>query len=81
VGLTRRHWRIDNCSHGVRDVTLDEDRSPVRCGSTPERLAAFRHTAMGLLRVSGETNIAAACRRLAAGPRTALALIGSSVNN
>jgi hypothetical protein len=39
-------------------------------------MAAFRTTALGLLRVAGETNIAAACRRCAAQPWRALALIG-----
>jgi predicted transposase YbfD/YdcC len=81
LDLTRHHWRIENHSHWVRDVTFDEDRSQVRCGSTPEVMAAFRNTAIGLLRVSGETNIAAACRRLAACPRAALALIGISTDN
>ncbi len=81
LDLTRRHWRIENHSHWVRDVTFDEDRSQVRCGSTPEVMAAFRNTAIGLLRVSGETNIAAACRRLAACPRAALALIGIRTDN
>ena len=76
LGITRHHWRIENRSHWVRDVTFDEDRSQVRCGSTPQIMAAFRNTAIGLLRVSGDTNIAAACRRLAAQPRSALTLIG-----
>ena len=79
--LTRHHWRIENRSHWVRDVTFDEDRSQVRCGSTPEVMAAFRNTAIGLLRVAGESNIAAACRRLAANPRSALALIGLPTDN
>jgi predicted transposase YbfD/YdcC len=74
--ITRHHWRIENRSHWVRDVTFDEDRSQVRCGSTPEIMAAFRNTAIGLLRVAGDSNIAAACRRIAAQPRSALALIG-----
>lgn len=81
LDLTRQHWRIENCSHWVRDVTFDEDRSQVRRGSTPEVMAAFRNTAIGLLRVSGATNIAAACRRLAACPRLALALIGIKTDN
>jgi predicted transposase YbfD/YdcC len=76
LALTRRHWRIENCSHWVRDVTFDEDRSQVRCGATPEVLAAFRNVAIGLLRVSGATNIAATCRRLAVCPQAALALVG-----
>lgn len=76
LGFLRDHWRIEDQSHWVRDVTFDEDRSQVRCGAIPEVMAAFRTTAIGLLRVAGETNIAAACRRCAAQPWRALALIG-----
>ena len=76
LGFLRDHWRIENQSHWVRDVTFDEDRSQVRCGAIPEVMAALRTTAIGLLRSAGETNIAAACRRCAAQPWRALALIG-----
>jgi predicted transposase YbfD/YdcC len=79
--LTRQHWGIENRSHWVRDVTFDEDRSRVRCGSTPEVMAALRNTAIGLLRAWGATNIAAACRQYAAQPARALALIGITVEN
>ena len=79
--LARQHWRIENRSHWVRDVTFDEDRSQVRCTPIPQVMAAFRNTAIGLLRASGETNIAAACRRLAACPRSALALVGLITDN
>ena len=74
--LVRGHWAIENKSHWVRDVTFDEDRSQVRCGHIPQVMAALRNTAMGLLRWAGRTNLAAACRRLAAQPAQALALIG-----
>jgi predicted transposase YbfD/YdcC len=74
--LVRQHWHIENKSHHVRDVTFDEDRSQVRVGSIPQVMAALRNTAIGLMRVAGETNIAAACRRYAAQPWSALALIG-----
>ena len=81
LGLVRQHWSIENKSHWVRDVTFDDDRSQVRCGSIPQVLAAFRNTAMGLMRCAGETNIAAACRRFAAQPWSALALIGIMPEN
>ena len=81
LSLTRHHWQIENRSHWVRDVTFDEDRSQVRRGSTPEIMAAFRNAAIGLLRVAGNSNIAAACRRLAAQPRSALSLIGLTPDN
>jgi Transposase DDE domain len=77
----RGHWHIEHQSHGVREVTFDEDRSQVRCGSIPHVMAALRNTAMGLLRRAGHTQIAAACRRLAAQPAQALALIGIILEN
>jgi predicted transposase YbfD/YdcC len=79
--LVRQHWQIENKVHWVRDVTFDEDRSQVRCGSIPQVMAAFRNTAIGLMHWAGETNIAAACRRFAAQPWSALALIGISPDN
>lgn len=81
LDLVRGHWSIENKSHWVRDVTFDEDRSQVRCGSIPQVMAALRNTAIGLLRWAGHTNIAAACRRLAAQPAQALALIGIEYEN
>jgi len=74
--LSRHHWHIENKSHWVRDVTFDEDRSQVRSGSIPQVMAALRNTAIGLMRCAGETNMAAGCRRFAAQPWSALALIG-----
>jgi predicted transposase YbfD/YdcC len=79
--LVRGYWAIENKSHWVRDVTFDEDRSQVRCGNIPQVMAALRNTAIGLLRWAGHTNIAAACRRLAAQPAQALALIGIEFEN
>jgi predicted transposase YbfD/YdcC len=79
--LVRQHWQIENQIHWVRDVTFDEDRSQVRCGSIPQVMAAFRNTAIGLMHWAGETNIAAACRRFAAQPWLALALIGITPEN
>lgn len=77
--LVRHQWHIENRSHWVRDVTFDEDRSQVRVGSIPQVMAAIRNTAIGLLRLHGATNIAAATRRMAAQPAEALALLGISI--
>jgi hypothetical protein len=79
--LVRAHGKLENQSHGVRDVTLDEDRSQVRCGRIPQVMAALRNTVIGLRRWAGYTTIAAACRRLAAQPTLALALIGIELEN
>ena len=73
--LSRGHWRIENQSHWVRDVTFDEDRSQVRCGNLPKVLAALRTCAIGLLRSRGHASIAAATRRLAAQPWNCLAYL------
>ena len=81
LALVRGQWQIENKSHWVRDVTFDEDRSQVRCGNIPQVMATLRNTTIGLLRCAGYTNIAAACRRLAAQPVQALALIGIEMEN
>jgi len=81
LACVRGHWQIENQSHWVRDVTFDEDRSQVRCGSIPQVMATFRNTVIGLMRWAGYTNIAAACRRFAAQPALALELIGIELEN
>lgn len=74
--LWRAHWGIENRLHWVRDVTFDEDRCQVRTGGGPQGLAAIRNTVIGVLRLAGEPNIAAALRTCAAKPQRALALLG-----
>lgn len=81
LALIRGQWLIENQSHWVRDVTFDEDRSQVRCGSIPQVMAGLRNTVIGLMRRAGYTNIAAACRRFAAQPAFALELIGIQLEN
>jgi predicted transposase YbfD/YdcC len=78
---TRGHWKIENWSHHVRDVTFGEDGSQVRAGSGPQVLAALRNTAIGLMRVRGWSNIAGATRYYAAHPREVLTLLGAAVDN
>ena len=79
--MSREHWHIENKSHWVRDVTMGEDASQVRKGNIGKVMAAMRNTVIGLMRKTGETNIAAACRKYAAQPRAALALIGIFADN
>ena len=45
----RSHWRIENQSHYVRDVTLGEDACRVRHGAAPQVLAALRNAVVHLL--------------------------------
>lgn len=65
----------------MRDVTFDEDRSTVRTGCIPQVMAALRNTVIGLLRLLGATNIARACRQMAAQPHLVLAVLGCSADN
>ncbi len=74
--LWREHWHIENKLHWVRDVTFGEDASTVRAGRGAQVLVAVRNLAIGLLRLAGATNIAAACRRYAAQPALALTAVG-----
>ncbi|HET6500558.1 MAG TPA: hypothetical protein VFG87_07325 [Amycolatopsis sp.] len=58
----RGYWPIETRIHWVRDVTYDGDRSQIRTGTGPHVMAAVRSAAIGVLRLAGITNIAAASR-------------------
>jgi hypothetical protein len=75
LGLTRRHWRIENGLFWVRDVTLGEDACRVRSGAAPLILSTLRNTVVNLLNGLGVSNKAAALRRHAAHPYEALRLV------
>ena len=47
--LVRGHWRIENCLHWVRDVTMGEDGCRVRTGNAPQVLAALRNAVVHLI--------------------------------
>jgi predicted transposase YbfD/YdcC len=61
AGWIRDHWRIEALHH-IRDVTYQKDASQIRTGSGPAVMATLRNLAIGLLKLCGWTNIAAACR-------------------
>jgi predicted transposase YbfD/YdcC len=56
------HWHIENRLHWVRDVTFGEDASRIRTGAAPRVMASLRGLVIGLLRLAGWDNIAAALR-------------------
>ncbi|MGC5334712.1 ISAs1 family transposase [Micromonospora sp. DT62] len=72
----RGHWSIENTVHWVRDVTYNEDRSQIRTGTGPPVMATLRNAAIGALRLTGVTNIAAANRHHARDSNRPLALLG-----
>ena len=57
----RGHWRIEALHH-IRDVTYGEDASQTRTGSGPQVMATLRNLAIGIFKLTGHQNIAAACR-------------------
>ena len=78
--LWRGHWGTENRLHWVRDVVFGEDQSQVRTGSAPQVLAALRNLVIGMLRLDGVKNIAAALRHYAWNPWEALNLVGLPYN-
>jgi predicted transposase YbfD/YdcC len=66
AAIIRGHWLIEDRLHW--DVTYDEDRSQVRTGNGPRVMASLRNLAITVLRLSGETSIAAALRHQARRP-------------
>jgi predicted transposase YbfD/YdcC len=74
----RDHWRIENKSHWVRDVTLGEDACHIRSGAAPQVRAACLNLVIALLRRAGLTNIAAGLRTCAGRPALAVQLVCST---
>lgn len=72
----RDHWKIENCLHYVRDVTLGEDACRVRKGNAPQVLAALRNTVVNLLTDVEAESRPAAIERLIIKPNEAMTLIG-----
>jgi hypothetical protein len=75
LALVRGHWGIENRLHWVRDVTFDEDRCQIRTGAAPQVMAALRNMVIGLFRLRGLRNIAAALRTHAWHAQRAIALV------
>ena len=73
--LRRGHWSIENKSHWMRDMFLEEDVSPVRCGAIPQAMAALHNTALSAFRFAGITRIADKMKYYASKPKLAVNLI------
>jgi hypothetical protein len=80
LSWNRGHWRIENGSHYVRDVTFGEDASQIQEGNAPQCLAALRNAMISLLRSTGVTNIAAALRKNAYQVDHVFAMLGIMKN-
>ncbi len=60
----RGHWSIQKRLHWIRDVVFAEDHNQIRTGTGPAVMATLRNLAVSLHRLTGATNIAAACRHI-----------------
>jgi predicted transposase YbfD/YdcC len=79
LSIIRNHWTIENSSHYVRDVTLQEDGSQIRSGAAPQVMATMRNLSIGIMRLGGKSNIAEGLRDTAWGKKSeALRAIGLS---
>lgn len=75
LALTRAYWGIENGLHYTRDVTFHEDATRQTVGHAGRVMAALNNLVIGLLRLAGHTNLAAARRRHNADLRLSLALL------
>lgn len=73
--LVRQHWHIENGSHYVRDVSLQEDACQVRDGQAQHAHAIVNNLVLGLARRQGFGYLPTARRFYAAHPLAALDLL------
>jgi predicted transposase YbfD/YdcC len=75
LALTRAYWGIENGLHYRRDVTFHEDATRLTQGHAGHVMATLNNLVLGLLRLAGFTNLAAARRYCGADLVNALALL------
>jgi predicted transposase YbfD/YdcC len=75
AGWIRGHWQIEVLHH-IRDTTYGEDASQTRTGNGPQVMATLRNLAIGIFKLAGHPNIAAACRHHARDATRTLATLG-----
>jgi predicted transposase YbfD/YdcC len=73
----RGHWQIEALHH-IRDVSYGEDASQIRTGSGPQTMATLRNLAISILKITGHTSVAAACRHHARDATRTLSTLGLS---
>jgi predicted transposase YbfD/YdcC len=78
IELTRAYWGVENGLHYRRDVTFREDGTRLTKGHAGHVMASLNNLVIGLLRLAGFTNLAAARRYCDADLANALALLSST---
>ena len=74
--LSRGHWQVENGLYYVKDVTLREDHSLLRCGHSPAVVALLRDAVVSVLHAAGQHAIAHRLRQHSRQPHRALHLLG-----
>jgi predicted transposase YbfD/YdcC len=77
--LIRRHWGIENKIHWVRDAVWREDDQHAYAGTGAQVMATFRNLALGLLRLSGITQIKRTLERIAGDRTRILPILATAV--
>jgi predicted transposase YbfD/YdcC len=75
LALTRAYWGVENGLHYRRDVTFHEDATRLTQGHAGHVMATLNNLVIGLLRLAGFTNLAAARRYCGADLARAVALL------
>ena len=75
LALTRAYWGVENGLHYRRDVTFHEDGTRLTQGHAGHVMATLNNLVIGLLRLAGFTNLAAARRYCGADLARAVALL------
>ena len=75
LALQHAQWRVENCLHYRRDVTLGEDASQVRSSGAPEVFAALNGGLLALMDFLGVKNVSKQMRHFCAQPKEALKLL------
>jgi hypothetical protein len=75
LALTRAYWGVENGLHYRRDVTFHEDATRLTQGQAGHVMAALNNLVIGLLRLAGFTNLAAARRYCGVDLARAVALL------
>jgi len=71
----RGHWEIENRLHWVKDVILDEDKSPQKAGKAPINFSIMKTWIMSVFRGHGFESIKGAIERFAHNLQSILSLL------
>jgi len=73
--LIRAHGAMENRLHGRRDVTLGEDRCPIRVPAVAQMLAVLNSLVLALMDLHQVPNVARQLRRFSSHPEEAFAWV------